>query len=1023
MVLCFGAAEQAVGQDAANHGLRLDGVDDYVDLTPLADEIDWVSRTLTFETWIKVLPLPPEAPVEGTPNGVLLGINGLEQDPASNVEFIEYFYATGQLGISGPFGAKMSEVPVMPDTWYHLAVVWTAEQRRLYVNGELAGLVPQPFENMDVRYSLQLGMDLDPVKPGQTWYHVSDFIAAELDEVRFWRSARSQAEIQTYMWQASPADHPDLLAYLTFDAPESTDGVTDVAGGTTFQAPGQPQRVPVVLPWDQAPRLPDLKELQGLENAPGVEMQDISFLCPDASRPLAPSGPLTLATTDSLQQACLWIGSDLQPLFQRDLPFWHRASSRLARSWHVNVPTVSQASSIQLVVDTSLADLIGPVEQLRLLIQPRETETPQIVKQRGAVVVPERTAQGMVFNLDVAEVEAAYEGARQAAYTIGRAKHWTQQWWMYALYAVLLIGVGTRWRARRSAQRAQALEAEVQQRTAEIEQQRAMLAQQTEQLAALSEARITQFTNLTHELRTPLTLIAGPLAELAKADDVPGRHQPALQYMQRNTTQLQRLISQLMDLARFDAGIVEMKLRPHRIDTLVRGMVEAFAPMAERAGVALHADVTGALWAACDAEATGKIMRNLLSNALKFTPEGGTVRLQARASGGDGMPSVAIRVIDTGVGIPEQSVTQVFDRFYQVNPTATRLQEGSGIGLALAKMLAEAQAGALSIEATAETGTTFRLWLPAAAPAPSQTEAEPVPSASVKPSAGDGAGGAATGPWPLLDDDEAAQDKPLVLVVDDNADVGQFISSLLHPAYRVRHASDGIEALNLAKALLPDAVLSDVMMPRMDGLTLTQALKADPATADIPVLLVTARAGTQDEVDGLKAGAQDYIAKPFDPDVLRARLAAMLAVRDVVRDRLQASPPTPPEVSAANPWQDAVFDVIEARFTDAAFNAAGLAEALGLSRSQLGRRLREQGLPPPGELIRVYRLRKAAHMLRSEALTVSEVAYAVGFNSLSYFSRAFTAHVEMAPSAYRTAGVSGKAPQKIGGPVAETDET
>jgi len=461
VVLCYGAAEQALGQGAVNYGLRLDGIDDYVDLTPLADEIDWTRKALTFETWVKVLPLPPEAPVEGTPNGVLLGINGLEQDPASNVEFIEYFYTTGQLGITEPFGAKMSEVPVVLDTWYHLAVVWTPEQRRLYVNGELAGLVPHPFENMDTRYSLQLGMDLDPAKPGQTRYHISDFIAAEYDEVRFWRSVRSQAEIQTYMWQAAPAEHPDLMAYLTFDSSDAPGGVEDVATGRTFEAPGQPQRAPVVLPWDQVPLLPDLAALRGLESGLGVEVQDISFLCPAASRPFASSGPLTLATADSLAQACLWIGSNLQPLFQRNLSFWHAASSRLARSWYLNVPAASGVSAVQVVVDTSLADLIGPVEQLRLLIEPEDGGRPKVVQQEGRVVVPQRTPQGVVFSLDVSALDAAYSGARRAAYTVGRAKHWTQQWWMYALYAALLVGVGARWRARRSAQRAQALEAEV----------------------------------------------------------------------------------------------------------------------------------------------------------------------------------------------------------------------------------------------------------------------------------------------------------------------------------------------------------------------------------------------------------------------------------------------------------------------------------------------------------------------------------------------------------------------------------
>ncbi|GAB5521638.1 MAG: hypothetical protein RhofKO_38890 [Rhodothermales bacterium] len=995
MLCLFVSVDQrGYAQDAVNYGLRLDGVDDHIDLQPLSDEIDWANLTLTFEAWVRIHPQPPEAPLEYPRVGILFGANGLDLNYASNALFLEYIYETGSLALTGDLGSLSAQVPLQIGTWYHLAITMAPQGQRLYVNGELAGYIAQPFSNPEPKYSLQLGMDMDGPKmerPGYSDYHISDFIAADLDEVRIWRSRRTQSEIQLNMWRTISAKHDDLLAYFTFDSAESSAFIQSHVGQQRYTAYGEPERVPVVLPWHEAPSMATLDAPVSSDQADLQELEEVSFVCPGMDVPVVRSGLLRLVVPEGVNEACAWIGHNGQPLLQRNLPFWRSAATRLVRSWYLYVPEAAGIDLLSLVVDSSLSDQIGPLEDLRLLVFSPQSNEPQIVRQAGRVMIPQRTEQGNAFQIDIGNLLAQSGNTQGIFYTFGTARPLTQRWWMYLLYAVVLIGVGAQWRVRRSARRARKLEAEVQHRTTEIEQQRAKLEHQTEQLAALSEVRITQFANLTHELRTPLTLISGPLSELLRAEDMPVHHRDTMQAMKKHSKRLQRLINQLMDLARFDAGIAEVDVRPHRLDALVQSVAQALAPMAEQANVSVHTDLEDNCWATCDADATEKILSNLLSNALKFTPPAGRVDLLVRE---DGPSGVEVLVADTGIGIPEQSWPQVFERFYQVNPTATRLQEGSGIGLALAKMLAEAQGGTLTITESNDAGSTFRLWLPAVAAGGT----EGVPAIAQQLLEGDGMSeGIVQEPG---DEAVSEHDIPLVLVVDDNADVRQFVSSVLHPAYRVQYAADGVEAFRVAKDILPDAILSDVMMPEMDGLALTRSLKSNPATAGIPVVLLTAKAAIQDEVEGLAAGAQDYIAKPFDPEVLRARLKAVLSVTDSTRRQLGETP-TPHVAFPQDAWIQSVADVIEAKFADSAFNATALAEAQGLSRSQLTRKLREAGQPSPGQLIRRYRLDRAVQLLLNEMLTISEVAYAVGFNSLSYFSRAFAAEFGKSPSAYR----------------------
>ena len=383
-----------------------------------------------------------------------------------------------------------------------------------------------------------------------------------------------------------------------------------------------------------------------------------------------------------------------------------------------------------------------------------------------------------------------------------------------------------------------------------------------------------------------------------------------------------------------------------------------------------------------------------------------------------------VLVKDTGVGIPDAMQERIFERFAQADDTATRAQEGAGIGLALTKTLVDLHGGRIAVDSTEDAGTTFTVTVPRGAAhlneeqiatsgeraepsSESRTSASPVTSV---PEAN--APSARASDSPSLDasppaSSSATADTPLVLVVDDNADVRAYVRSILHPSFRIVEAATGAEGVQQAREHLPDVILADVMMPEMDGLTMTEQLRADPATEAIPIVMLTARAGTEDEIEGLSVGATDYVIKPFDPQVLEMRVRGTLAYQERLRRRLlherrKANPEAPSgEASTEEPtFEDHVRAIITERLPDPNLNPDQLAEALAISRSTLYRRMKANDLPSPGDLIQEMRMTRAAHLLQNEAGTVSEIAYAVGFQSLSNFSKRFTQQFGEAPTAY-----------------------
>ena len=538
-----------------------------------------------------------------------------------------------------------------------------------------------------------------------------------------------------------------------------------------------------------------------------------------------------------------------------------------------------------------------------------------------------------------------------------------------------------------------------------------LVAERTAELARLDAEKSRLFANVSHEFRTPLTLTIGPLEDLRDGLHGPlapeARRSVALAV--RNARRLLGLVNQLLDVARLDAHAVELAPRREDLGEAARRGAEAFYPLAERLGVALVVEAPGAAVPVdLDGEAFGKVVSNLLSNAFKFTPRGGEVRVEAREAGGEAVLSVA----DTGPGIAPEALGRVFDRFYHAAESARA--PGTGIGLSLARELVRLHGGTIRAESGSGVGSRFVVTLPlASGPAPEPT----VSPGGCRPPGDGGPAGHGASPWatpPAAQAEappEAAppeDDVTTVLVVDDHPGIRAYVRRHLGAArggrapYRIAEARDGAEGLEHARARLPDLVVTDVMMPRVDGVELCRALKADPATDFIPVLMLTAAAGEEATLAGLGAGADDYVTKPFNVRELAARVDNLIDGRRALRDRLAAAPLAEPPVPAGLDADGAAFvrsvhEAVEAGLSDEDFGVDALAETVGVSRSVLYRRFRSLG-ETPNAFLRNARLARARGLLRQGAGGVGEIAYAVGFKSVAHFSRSFREAYGVPPS-------------------------
>jgi DNA-binding response OmpR family regulator len=362
-------------------------------------------------------------------------------------------------------------------------------------------------------------------------------------------------------------------------------------------------------------------------------------------------------------------------------------------------------------------------------------------------------------------------------------------------------------------------------------------------------------------------------------------------------------------------------------------------------------------------------------------------------------------VADTGIGIPADQLDRVFDRFYQVDSSQNREHEGSGIGLALVKELVELHHGTIQVGSEPGKGTVFTVRLPLGRSHLKDEEIAGMPVSAPPASWGAGLSDAAGSLGPAAADTGAAQgrgDRPIILVVEDNADVRDYIKGYLVPAYSVVEARDGAEGVEKALDVVPDLVISDVMMPKKDGYEVCKDLKGDERTSHIPIILLTAKAGSESKIEGLETGADDYLVKPFEPKELLVRVRNLIDQRRKLRQRFNVAVPLKPGEIAVSSVDDAflqrVKGIVEKRMAEQAFNVEELAREACMSRMQLHRKLKSLTSLAPSDFIRYMRLHRGMDLLKRRAGTVSEISYQVGFDDPSHFSRGFHAQFGVKPS-------------------------
>ena len=583
---------------------------------------------------------------------------------------------------------------------------------------------------------------------------------------------------------------------------------------------------------------------------------------------------------------------------------------------------------------------------------------------------------------------------------------WWRTWWAYTIYTLLFATALWGW--RRYELNRQRLKHNL-----ELEHLKA------EKLKEVDRVKSRFFANISHEFRTPLTLIRGPIQQLISGK-FKGNITEQYYLILRNTSRLLKLINQLLDISRLEAGKMKLQARPENFVELTRQLTMAFESLASVKDIELQFTGPGeAVMMYLEREHYEKIINNLLSNALKFTNSGGKVEVGIRISGsGDrsgrrhnASTKAVITVKDNGPGIPPDQLPHIFDRFYQADGSYVKDTQGSGIGLALTKELVELHHGTIKAFSEAGKGTEFIIQLPMGNehlkpeemvddPATSKTEVD-----SIIPTHPEEIIDEMTVP-PLNKEIGPPADATIALVVEDNPDMRSYIREFLVQFYQVIEAVDGKDGFEKAADLIPDIIISDVMMPEMDGFQFCEKIKTDERTSHIPVILLTAKSSGESKLEGLETGADDYLTKPFDTSELNARIKNLIEQRCKLRERYGKEITLEPQqiaiTSADANFLQKIMDAIEQHIGEPEFKVAELAIEVGMSRSQLFRKLKALTDQTPLEFIHKIKLKRAAALLANHSGNISEIAYQVGFNNPAYFAECFRKLYGMPPSEYLT---------------------
>ena len=545
----------------------------------------------------------------------------------------------------------------------------------------------------------------------------------------------------------------------------------------------------------------------------------------------------------------------------------------------------------------------------------------------------------------------------------------------------------------------------------ELENKNEELKRLNEEVLELTHSRLVFFTNISHELRTPLTLIADPVEMLLEDSGIKGKSRELLKMVKRNAVALQQLVSSILDFRKIQNGKMELTLYRFDLVKALKMWVGDFQLTAERKQIKLHLDISdsvGSQEVVADKEKIARVVFNLLSNALKYTPAGGDIFVSLKDEDG----KFRLDVRDTGKGISQEEAGKIFERFFQAKGAAS----GTGIGLALVKSFVELHHGEARVESELGKGSDFFVVIPRVQEDKSlviHTDVDNVDN-SVNASLSECKTLISESELQYIDDGERKSgkvqqvlsehaNKPTVLVIDDNNDIRQYEHTLLQDDYIVLEAADGKEGLDVAKKEVPDLVVCDVMMPVMDGLEFTQNLKTHTATSHIPVIMLTAKNLEEHRAEGYEHGADSYITKPFHSKVLLARIENLLKQRKLLKHLFQGTLEAELEIADSHledrdkQFLKQLHAIIQKNLSDSEFGVEDIGKQIGLSRVQLYRKVKAMTGSSVVDLLRKARLAKAKRLLESRSMSVSEVAYDVGFSAPSYFTKCFKDEYGMLP--------------------------
>jgi CheY-like chemotaxis protein/AraC-like DNA-binding protein len=499
----------------------------------------------------------------------------------------------------------------------------------------------------------------------------------------------------------------------------------------------------------------------------------------------------------------------------------------------------------------------------------------------------------------------------------------------------------------------------------------------------VNEERLRFYTNITHELKTPLTLILGPTEDLKNDESLPDVVRKKIAVAHKNASSLLDLINQLLNFRKTETNNVVFKPSYGNLSSFIEDIGTIFSESNPNKNTIIRLDITKDVMATFDHEIMTTILNNLLSNAMKYTPSG-SVTLGLKTENISGQRSAVISVADTGLGIDKDQYEKIFDRYYQI--PGRQQAQGNGIGLSLVKNLVAIHNGTVNVESVMGKGSVFTVRIPL------ESIQEFLPS-KLDP----------------MNDTEANSTRPIVVIAEDNNDIREYVKASLLDNYDVYTAKDGQEGYSLAIRYMPDIIISDIMMPVMDGLKLCEKVKQHISLSHIPVILLTAKDTNEDRSEGYKSGADSYITKPFTSEMLNARIQNLLESRKkLARQYIDSVPENQPMKvtqsgfsSIDNEFLQKITNYIEDNLLSDDLDIGSLAEKMNMSPSSLYRKLKGLIGISAIEFIRKIKMRKAAEMLASGNFNVSETTWNVGINSMIYFRQCFKDEFGMSPSEYK----------------------